>query len=155
MYTSKNIYIYIYTHVYVYIYRYTHVYIYTSIHIYHICICTYIHVYMYTHMHVYIYIYIYIYTYLVGPGNSLDGSVAFQSVTFPLRFRQRFRNVSVVHVQRFRQKFPLRFRGAGVCPTETIQKTPQRFQGSQDSLLPKGIRNISRNYYDHYYYYCY
>ena len=34
-----------------------------------------------------VYIYIYINIYLVGPGNSLGVSVAFSSLTFPLRFR--------------------------------------------------------------------
>ena len=69
------------------------------------------------------------YIYLVGPGNSLGVSVAFPSFTFPLRFRcvsvafplrfrQRFRHVSVnVSVT-----FPLRFRWAGVSPMGTIWK---------------------------------
>ena len=81
------IYIYIYNVIYIHIYIYIYIYLYT-------------HVYM--HMHLTIYIYI---ISLVGPGNSLDVSVSFPSVTFPsafpsgfpttFRFRRRFRHVSV------------------------------------------------------------
>ena len=42
---------------------------------------------VYIYIYIYIYVYIYIYIYLVGPGNSLGVSVAFPSLTFPLRFR--------------------------------------------------------------------
>ena len=41
----------------------------------------------------------------------------------------RFRYVSVGHTSvAFPSTFPLRFRCAGVCPTEAIQKLSQRFQ---------------------------
>ena len=61
----------------------------------------------------YIYIYIYIYIY-------------------PSRFHHVSVNVSTrvsVNVSgAFRSTFQLRFRWAGVCPTETIQKLSQRFR---------------------------
>ena len=51
-----------------------------------------------------------------GPGNSLDVSVTFLSATFPSF------------------TFRLRFRCAGVCPTETIQKLPPAFPTPTEAM---------------------
>ena len=48
---------------------------------------------------------------------------------FPLRFRRRFRYVSVTVSVTFPSPFPLRFHWASMCATETIQKLSQRFRG--------------------------
>ena len=73
-------------------------------------------IYIYIYMYVCIYIYIYIYD-IVGPGNSLDVTVAFPSLTFPLRFRY----VSVAFPLRFRS----RFRCASVGQAPARRKLPK------------------------------
>ena len=117
-------YIYIYIYIlfvlcllYMYVYVYTYVYIYIYIHIGII------------HMYIYIYIHIhrdYIYVYLSVGRVSDNVSETFPLFTFPTTFPKRLRRSCPTFPTTFLTTFPLRFRCAGVCSTETIQKLTQR-----------------------------
>ena len=138
--------IYLFVYIYIYTLMYTCIYIYIYI---YICIYTLIDDYVYT---VYTPIHVYI---LSGPwklsGRFRCVSVIHVSVTFPLRFRYVSVNVSVtfpstfpstfplgrcepdgtVWKLSFASTFPLRFRWAIACPTNTALRLPQRQQNQQ------------------------
>ena len=104
----------------IYIYIYTYIYIYVN---------TYIYIYMYREREKEIWLPTCVQIYLVGPGNSLDVSVAFPSFTFPSRFLYVSVSVSVTFPSRFRRvsvafpfAFPLRFCWASARPTGTTQQ---------------------------------